>query len=144
MVEFCNKKIGRISSVRTRVEKRTLLCCTGVLCLISVQYHLDNSAEIDCLKILSIIMSKSFFTYYGPVLSEPFSKIILNRKIPFTYGIRSRVYLGTLVLFNLCDIKDNKPGIENILPFQHHFSPNQLALRALHIAFHHSKVLPPT
>ena len=36
------------------------------------------------------------------------------------------------------------PSIENYIPFQHHFSPNQLALRALHIAFHHSKVLSPT
>jgi len=46
--------------------------------------------------------------------------------------------------FNLYDIKDNKPGIEKNLPFPHHFSPNQQALRALHIVFHPSKVLPPT
>lgn len=39
------------------------------------------------------------------------------------------------------EIKDNKSRVENNLPFQHHFSPNQLALRALHIVFHHSKVL---
>jgi len=46
--------------------------------------------------------------------------------------------------FNLYVIKDNKPGIEKNLPFRHHFYPNQQALRALHIAFHLSKVLPPT
>lgn len=42
------------------------------------------------------------------------------------------------------ETKDDKPRVENNLPFQHHFSPNQLALRALHIAFHHSKVLSLT
>lgn len=119
-----------------------------MLCLISVQHHIDDSAEIDCLKILSTIISKSFFYILWSSSIRTILQNPIELKYFFTSEIRSRVYLGALVLkmqdFNLYVIKDNKPGIEKNLPFRHHFYPNQQALRALHIAFHLSKVLPPT